>query len=65
VKTLRRKCVARVIVSPAQFQAIAKVSHEQINKYNESYKNPEKGGEPIGVSDFLDLVLSVDFTGSR
>lgn len=41
VKSLKRKCVARIIVSPAQFQAIAKVMPEQMNKYIESYKKPE------------------------
>ncbi|MGH9931231.1 MAG: DUF3467 domain-containing protein [Pyrinomonadaceae bacterium] len=39
--SIRRKCVARVIVSPAQFQAIAKVSQEQMDKYLASHKKPE------------------------
>lgn len=41
VKTLRRRCIARVIVSPAQFEALTKVFQDQMDKYIESYRKPE------------------------
>ena len=41
VKSLRRRCIARVIVSPAQFEALAKVFRDQMDKYVESYRKPE------------------------
>lgn len=41
VKSMKRKCVTRIIVSPAQFQAIAKVFQEHMKKYIDSYKKPD------------------------
>ena len=41
VKSMKRKCISRVIVSPAQFVAIAKVFQENLQKYLEAFKKPE------------------------
>jgi hypothetical protein len=41
VKSMKRKCITRIIVSPAQFVAIAKVFQESSQKYLEAYKKPE------------------------
>ncbi|SRR5258705_12099889 len=41
VKSMKRKCITRIIVSPAQFQAIAKVFQENMKKYVDSYKKPD------------------------
>ena len=41
LKSMRRKCIVRVIVSPAHFQALSKAFQDQMDKYIGSYRNPE------------------------
>lgn len=38
VKLLRRKCVARIIMSPAQFEATAEALQINLKKYQNSYR---------------------------
>jgi hypothetical protein len=40
VKSVRRKCVTQIIVSPAQFEAIAKVFQDNLQNYLESFRKP-------------------------
>lgn len=44
IKSMRRKCITRVIVSPAHFQALAKAFQDQMDKYIASYRKPESEG---------------------
>ena len=44
VKLIRRRCVARVILSPAQFQALTKVVQDQMDKFIQSYRKPDNAG---------------------
>ena len=38
VNVLRRKCVSRIIMSPAQFEAATKGFQENLKKYQDSYR---------------------------
>jgi hypothetical protein len=38
VKSLKRKCVARIIMSPAHFEAVSKVLYDNLKKYQDSYR---------------------------
>ena len=40
VKSLKRNCIARVIMSPAQFEMTANALVQNFQKYRESYKKP-------------------------
>lgn len=41
VKLIKRRCVARVIISPAQFKALTEAAQDQMDKFNQSYRKPE------------------------
>lgn len=42
VKLLKRKCVARIIMSPAQFEATAEALQTNLKKYQNSYRKPSE-----------------------
>lgn len=41
VQSVKRKCVAQVIVSPTQFEAVTRALQENLKKYQDSYRKPE------------------------
>lgn len=41
VVALKRKCIAQMIISPAQAEAIIKALQENMNKYVNAYRKPE------------------------
>lgn len=40
IKVVKRKCIARVFMTPAQFEAFTKVCTDQVDKYIASYRKP-------------------------
>ena len=46
LKAVKRKCVAQIIVSPAQFEAVTNALQENFRKYQDSYKKPQTEPEP-------------------
>ena len=40
VKTLGRRCIARVLMSPAQFEILVKAMQDNLDKHFASYKKP-------------------------
>lgn len=41
VELVKRKCIARIIMSPAQFEATTKALQENLKKYQDSYRKPQ------------------------
>ena len=41
VKSVKRKCIARIIVSPAQLEAVANALRDNLKKYQDSFKKPQ------------------------
>lgn len=41
IQVLKRKCIARVFMSPSQFEAFTKACNDQLDKYVGSYRKPQ------------------------